>query len=201
MFTGLVQDIGNLRGAEDKGANRRIVIETSLDMTAHEIGASIACSGVCLTVVEKGNDWFAADISPETLDKTLIGRWAAGQKINLEPSLKLGDEMGGHIVSGHVDGLARLVRVDDQGGAWELRIEPPAGLMKFIAGKGSVALNGISLTVNDVDDRGFTVMIIPHTWDATDLSSLKQGDFMHIEIDMLARYAARIIEFGQSGKA
>jgi riboflavin synthase len=195
MFTGLIQDIGTVKTIIDEGANKRLTIQTALDMSRHALGASIACSGICLTVIEKGADWFAVDISPETLARTCAKNWQAGQKINLEPSLRLGDEMGGHIVSGHVDGLAQIQSIEDMKGSFRIEIMPPADLMRFIAEKGSVALNGISLTVNSIQKHSFSVMIIPHSWVNTDLSALKSGDFMHIEIDMLARYIGRMMEF------
>lgn len=193
MFTGLIQDIGRVRSI-DKDGDWRIVIETGLDMTRHEIGASIACSGCCLTVVEKADDWFAVDVSAESLSKTAIGSWSTSTRINLEPSLRLGDEMGGHIVSGHVDGLARVSEITAQGDSWRLSIEAPDTLAKYIASKGSVALDGISLTVNAVEGSMFGVNIIPHTWEHTTLSDRSVGDDLNLEIDMLARYVARQLE-------
>ena len=197
MFTGLIQDIGTVRSI-DKDGDWRIVIETNMDITRHEIGASIACSGCCLTVVEKGSDdkgdWFAVDVSHESLGLTVIGAWEQGARVNLEPSLHLGDEMGGHIVSGHVDGLAELVELREDHDSWRLKIKVPADLAQFVASKGSVALDGISLTVNEVEGNLFGVNIIPHTWEHTTLSDRKVGDSMNLEIDMLARYVARMLD-------
>ena len=193
MFTGLIQDIGTIRSIEKDG-DWRIVIQTGLDMAREAIGASIACAGCCLTVVEKGDDWFAVDVSQESLSKTVIGDWDVGVHVNLEPSLRVGDEIGGHIVSGHVDGVAELLRVTPEQDSYRLSIRVPAELAGFIASKGSVALDGVSLTVNDLDENVFEVNIIPHTWEKTTLSERKVGDFMNLEIDMLARYVARQLE-------
>lgn len=197
MFTGLIQDIGTVRSI-DKDGDWRIVIEAKgLDMARHDIGASIACSGCCLTVVEKGDDWFAVDVSHESLGLTVIASWEQGTRINLEPSLRLGDEMGGHIVSGHVDGLAQIVDIKEDNDSWRLKIKVPQALAHYIASKGSVALDGISLTVNTVSkshgDDVFGVNIIPHTWEHTTLSDRKVGDQLNLEIDMLARYVARML--------
>ena len=175
MFTGLVQDKGRVRSIDNQGGDLRITIETGLDMTRHDIGASICCSGCCLTVVEKGADWFAVDVSAESLSKTVIGSWTEGASVNLEPSLRLGDEMGGHIVSGHVDGLAHIRSIEPLGDSHVLTIEAPGDLMPMIAPKGSVALDGISLTVNDVLADAFTVNIIPHTWEVTTLGACGPG--------------------------
>ncbi len=192
MFTGLIQDIGRVRSVEQRG-DTRIVIETAIDLAAVAIGASIACSGACMSVVDKGVDWFAVDVSAESLSKTSLKDWRAGMRVNLEPSLKLGDELGGHIVSGHVDGLAVLQSIVKEGDSHRLKIKVPEGLDKFIATKGSVTLDGISLTVNEVEGVVFGVNIIPHTWAHTTLSDRKAGDHLNIEIDMLARYVARIL--------
>ena len=192
MFTGLIQDIGKVRSI-DKDGDWRIVIETGMDMARHELGASIACSGCCLTVVEKGSDWFSVDVSAESLSKTIINDWEEGARINLEPSLRLGDELGGHIVSGHVDGLAELIDIKEDNDSWRLKIKVPQALSQYIASKGSVALDGISLTVNEVDEDVFGVNIIPHTWEHTTLSDRKVGDRLNLEIDMLARYVARML--------
>lgn len=193
MFTGLIQDIGRVRSV-DKDGDWHIVIETSMDMARHEIGASIACSGCCLTVTEKGEGWFGVDVSAETLSKTSIELWGEGTRVNLEPSLRLGDELGGHIVSGHVDGLATLIDLQPEQDSWRLQIQVPHDLSKFIAAKGSVALDGISLTVNAVEGDVFGVNIIPHTWERTSLSERKIGDALNLEIDMLARYVARMLQ-------
>lgn len=196
MFTGIITDIGTVRSVEKNG-DWRIVIETHLNLGATPIGASIACSGCCLTVVEKGDDWFAVDVSAESLSKTIIKNWQQGTRVNLEPSLKMGDEIGGHVVSGHVDGLAQLMSVKEEGDSYRLKIEAPDDLAGFIAPKGSVALDGISLTVNEVEGNVFGVNIIPHTWEQTTLSQRSPGDAINIEIDMMARYVARMLEVKQ----
>ena len=193
MFTGLIQDIGRVRSISKDG-DWRIVIETGLDLSGVEIGASIACSGCCLTVVEKADNSFGVDVSAESLFKTGIGKWQDGTPVNLEPSLKLGDELGGHIVSGHVDGQAELIEIKEDGDSFRLKFKAPDGLAAFIAPKGSIALDGISLTVNEVEGNVFGVNIIPHTWVHTSLSTKKEGDYLNIEIDMLARYVARQLE-------
>lgn len=191
MFTGIIQDIGRVRSI-GKNGDWRIVIETQMDLSATPSGASICCSGCCLTVVEKGEDWFAVDVSAESLSKTVIQDWEEGVQINLEPALKIGDELGGHIVSGHVDGLAELMAVKAEGDSHRLTLRVPHELAGFIAAKGSVALDGISLTVNEVDGDVFGVNIIPHTWANTTLSQRAVGEPLNIEIDMLARYVARM---------
>lgn len=198
MFTGLIQDVGRVRSI-DKSGDWRIVIETDFDMDAFDIGASIACSGCCLTVVEKGAGWFSVDVSAESLGKTVLNDWEEGISVNLEPSLKMGDELGGHLVSGHVDGVALIKSIDQDQDSHRLKIEVPEELARFITSKGSVALDGISLTVNEVEGRIFGVNIIPHTWENTNLSQKADGDLLNIEIDMLARYVARMLEFKQEG--
>ncbi|MEN8195530.1 MAG: riboflavin synthase [Pseudomonadota bacterium] len=194
MFTGLITDVGRLRKRESLEKGRRFEIETSFPMDEVAIGASIACSGACLTVVEKGEGWFAVDVSAETLDKTTLDGWQAGHRINLERSLRLGDELGGHIVSGHVDGVAEIVDRGPDGEATRFTIRPPAELAHFVASKGSVALDGVSLTVNTLSDGGFGVCIIPHTLVCTTFGDLQPGDRVNLEIDMLARYVARLLE-------
>ena len=194
MFTGLITDLGTLTTIEKPG-DTHLPIKTGFDMSQIAIGASIACSGVCLPAVEKDADSFLAVASAETLDKTTIGQWQPGRRINLERSLTLGQELGGHFVFGHVDGLATLKDAREEGESWRLTIAPPADLMPYIASKGSVSLDGISLTVNEVGDDSFGVNIIPHTWEATTLHATKPGDNMNIEIDMLARYVARQMEY------
>ncbi len=193
MFTGLIRDVGRIKGIADNGADRRLMIETRLDMDTLDIGASVCCSGCCLTVVQKANDWFAVDVSAETLQKTTIGRWREGQSVNLEPSLRVGDEVGGHFVFGHVDGYATVKEIEKEGFSWRMIFEVPDFLAKYIAPKGSVALAGVSLTVNEVQDNRFGVNIIPHTWKNTTLSQKQPGDQLNIEIDMLARYVERMI--------
>ena len=200
MFTGLIQTVGIVRSIQKDGG-WRIVIGTDMDLSVTEIGASIACSGCCLTVVEKSDDWFAVNVSGESLSKTSIKNWSEGTAVNLEPSLKLGDELGGHIVSGHVDGVAVLKSKTQDGDSRRLKIEVPVELAPFIAPKGSVALDGISLTVNEVEGTVFGVNIIPHTWSHTSLSSKDESDLLNIEIDMLARYVARQLDFYKKAAA
>ncbi|MCW2246112.1 riboflavin synthase [Azospirillum fermentarium] len=192
MFTGIITDIGRVRSVEKQG-DTRFTIETAFDMDAVPIGASIANNGVCLTVVEKGPGWFAVQASAETLSKTTLGGWAAGTRVNLERSLKLGDELGGHLVYGHVDGVATVAEVRPDGESLRLTFEVPAGLEKYVASKGSVALDGVSLTVNEVDGARFGINIIPHTQTATTFGDLKPGDRVNLEVDMLARYVARLV--------
>ena len=193
MFTGIVTDMGEIRSLERRG-DIRARIGTSYDTSGIDIGASIACSGVCLTVVELGSDWFDVEISAETLDKTNVGAWVEGQKINLERALKVGDELGGHIVSGHVDGLAKIIEMRPEGDSVRYTFEAPRSLARFIAPKGSVALDGTSLTVNEVEDTRFGVNIIPHTQEVTTWGASKVGDKVNLEIDTLARYVARLAE-------
>ncbi|MCI5112510.1 MAG: riboflavin synthase [Marivita sp.] len=193
MFTGIVTDMGDIRSLERRG-DLRARIGTSYDTSGIDIGASIACSGVCLTVVQLGPDWFDVEISAETLDKTNIGQWAVGQKINLERALKVGDELGGHIVSGHVDGLAEIIEMRPEGDSVRYTFDAPHNLARFIAPKGSVALDGTSLTVNEVEDTRFGVNIIPHTQEVTTWGASKVGDKVNLEIDTLARYVARLAE-------
>ena len=191
MFTGIITDVGRVRAVERQG-DTRFTIETVFDMETVPIGASIANNGVCLTVVEKGPGWFAVQASAETLSKTTLGGWGEGTRVNLERALKVGDELGGHIVSGHVDGVATVVDVRPDGESRRYTFEVPANLAKYIASKGSVALDGVSLTVNEVDGARFGVNIIPHTQIATTFGDLKAGDRVNLEIDMLARYVARL---------
>ena len=191
MFTGIVTDIGRVRKVEQTERDRRYEIETAWDTATIDLGASISHAGCCLTVTEKGPGWFAVEVSNETLSKTTLGEWKAGDRVNLERAAKLGDELGGHIVSGHVDGLGRVVLVTPEGGSHRIEIEAPDPLHRFIAPKGSITVDGVSLTVNAVEGRSFGVNIIPHTWEATTLGALKAGDTVNLEIDMLARYLAR----------
>jgi riboflavin synthase len=201
MFTGLITGVGTVRSVEPIGHGRdaRFVIATP-DNEAwagaeKKLGASIACSGCCLTVVEAGPDWFAVEVSAETLSLTTLGNWREGTRINLEASLRLGDELGGHLVSGHVDGLAKAISATPENGSARWVFELPASLAPFVAQKGSIAVNGVSLTVNEVEDQKFGVNIIPHTAQHTNFSTLEVGDWVHIEIDMLARYVARLAQF------
>lgn len=199
MFTGIITDIGRVASVEKKqGGDMRLGIATRFDLSKTDIGASIACAGCCLTVVEKQGDVFFVEVSAESLSKTMIGAWNVGTKLNLEQALKMGDELGGHIVSGHIDGLATLISVTPEEGSHRLVFEAPHELGGFIAPKGSVTLDGISLTVNEVEGSQFGVNIIPHTWGNTTLGAVKAGDKVHIEIDMLARYVARALAYQKS---
>lgn len=200
MFTGIITDLGRVRACRQAGDGRdtRFEIETAYDTAAIEIGASICCSGACLTVVDKGPRWFAADASAETLSKTTLGAWAPGQVVNLERPLRLGDELGGHIVSGHVDGTARIADRRTEEGSVRFVVELDGDLGRFIAPKGSVTLDGVSLTVNEVADSAtatrFGVNIIPHTQEKTTFGSATPGQRVNVEVDMLARYVSRLRE-------
>ena len=191
MFTGIVTDVGRIRSVRQTNRDRRYEIETGYDVSSIDLGASISHAGCCLTIVEKGEGWFAVEVSGETLSKSTLGDWKEGDRVNLERAAKLGDEMGGHIVSGHVDGVGEVVSVDAEGGSHRVRIRVPRPLHRVIAPKGSITLEGVSLTVNEVEDDVFGVNIIPHTWDVTTLGQLKPGSRVNLEIDMLARYLAR----------
>ena len=196
MFTGIVTDLGEVRHVEKRG-DTHIVIATHFDVSGVEIGASIACSGVCMTVVDKGgtNDrWFAVTASGETLSRTTLGDWKPGDRVNLERPLKVGDELGGHIVTGHVDGVAEISRVEPEGESVRVSLQAPAGLARFIAPKGSVAVDGVSLTVNEVDGLRFGVNLIPHTLRMTTFGRAKPGGRVNLEIDVLARYVARLVK-------
>jgi diaminohydroxyphosphoribosylaminopyrimidine deaminase / 5-amino-6-(5-phosphoribosylamino)uracil reductase len=195
MFTGIVTDIGTVRRVEKRG-DTRFVIATHYRTAEIDIGASIACSGVCLTVVDKGGDTFSVDVSAETLSRTNLGSWKEGTAINLERALRMGDELGGHVVSGHVDGVGSIVSAKPEGDSLRLRFRVPAALARFIAPKGSVAIDGTSLTVNEVEGCDFGVNIIPHTQAVTTWGHAAVGQAVNIEIDMLARYVARLAEFG-----
>lgn len=196
MFTGIVTDIGTLRTLERRG-DLRARIGTDYDTAGIDMGASIACDGVCLTVVGLGANWFDVDISAETLSKTNIGAlWQEGRRVNLERALRVGDELGGHIVSGHVDGVAMVVDVRDEGDSTRVTLRAPEALARFIAPKGSVALNGTSLTVNDVSACDFGINFIPHTKAVTTWGDVALGDSVNLEIDTLARYVARLQDFG-----
>ncbi|HEX4874609.1 MAG TPA: riboflavin synthase [Sphingorhabdus sp.] len=198
MFTGIVTDIGTITTAEQRG-DLRLVIQCSYDMGSVDMGASIACSGCCLTVVDKGADWFAVDASAETVSKTAGGMWTKGRRLNLERALKVGDELGGHIVTGHVDGVGDVLSVEPVGDSHKVTIAAPAALAPYIAAKGSITVDGVSLTVNSVTDASdgrahFTLNIIPHTWDVTTLAELAEGRAVNLEIDVLARYLKRMEE-------
>ena len=199
MFTGIVTDIGTVVAVEPRANNlRRVKISCRYPRASIVDGASIACSGVCLTVTGAGEDehgtWFTADAAAETLGVTTVGNWKHGTRINLERPLKVGDELGGHMVAGHVDGVAVLAERNDMTDMAELTFRAPAALMRFIAPKGSVALDGVSLTVNTVKDDTFSVLIIPHTLQVTTFGALGEGDGVNLEVDTMARYAARLAE-------
>ena len=191
MFTGIITDVGTIRSVVQRG-DLRIEIATAYDVTTVDMGVSIACDGVCLTVVEKTTDSFCVDVSAESAGLTNIGGWTTGRPINLERALKVGDELGGHIVSGHVDGVAEIVALRDEGDSTRVTLRAPEALAKFIAPKGSVALNGTSLTVNEVNGTDFGINFIPHTKAVTTWSSAAVGDRVNLEIDTLARYVARL---------
>lgn len=196
MFTGIITDIGHIMSAEQRG-DLRLVIGTAYDMDNVAIGASIACSGVCLTVVEKAPGWFAVDASAETVSRTTAGLWSAGSRLNLERALKVGDELGGHIVTGHVDGVGTIVASEEIGDSWKVGVAAPNSLAPYIAAKGSVTVDGVSLTVNDVCDQIdgtalFMLNIIPHTAAMTTLNTLSIGRQVNLEIDVLARYLKRM---------
>jgi riboflavin synthase len=203
MFTGLITGVGTVREVQPigQGKDARFVIAVPMDnevwsgIAGVKRGASIACSGCCLTVIERGADFFTVEVSAESLGLTTLGSWKPGSKINLEGSLKLGDEMGGHLVSGHVDGLAEVISATPENGSTRWQFLLPHELARFVARKGSIAVNGVSLTVNEVEGQKFGVNIIPHTAEQTSFSTLAVGDKVNIEIDMLARYVARLKEF------
>jgi riboflavin synthase len=196
MFTGIITDIGTITSVEQRG-DLRLVIGCSYDIAGVDLGASIACSGCCLTVVDKGADWFAVDASAETISKTAHGAWTKGRKLNLERALKIGDELGGHIVTGHVDGVGDVAAISAEGDSHRVSIRVSADLAPYIAPKGSVTVDGVSLTVNTVEDNPdgsatFGLNIIPHTWRVTAFVDLADGQMVNIEIDVLARYLARM---------
>lgn len=198
MFTGIITDIGTVDDYHMGAGKRRFFILCSYDRDSIAIGASIACSGICLTVTEtgvkNGRTWFAVDAAQETIEITNVRRWKGGTRLNLERALKIGDELGGHIVTGHVDGLARVVRREDLDDQVRFRFSAPSPLAKFIAKKGSVALDGISLTVNEVEGDDFSVLVIPHTLKMTTVDTWLPERGVHLEVDMMARYAARLME-------
>lgn len=200
MFTGIVTDIGRIARVKARG-DTRARINTAYDVNTIDIGASIACDGCCLTVVAKGQEdgqnWFDVDYSAETLSKTNLGTWTTDHRVNLERALRLGDELGGHLVSGHVDGTAPVLFIEDDGDSTRITFDAPHDLARFIAPKGSVVLNGTSLTVNEVDGTTFGVNLIPHTKEVTTWGATKVGDLVNLEIDTLARYVARLAEFGR----
>jgi len=196
MFTGIVTDIGTVRSAQQRG-DLRLQIQTGYDVDTIDLGASIACSGVCLTVVDKGKDWFAVDVSGETQRRTASGLWNEGVKLNLERSLRMGDEIGGHIVTGHVDAIGEVVEARPEGDSVQILVRVPSELGAMVAPKGSIALDGVSLTVNEVEDSPdgtrFSVNIIPHTAQQTSFAGIAAGRQLNVEIDVLARYIQRMI--------
>ena len=204
MFTGLVSAMGEVAAVEDRPGLRRLTVDSAYDPASIAIGASITHDGACLTVVEVGAHGAGArhvvELAAETLAVTSLARLKVGDRVNLERSLKLGDELGGHLVSGHVDGLGEVTAVAQEGAGWRLHIRAPDAIAGLIAPKGSIAVDGVSLTVNNVQGRVFDVLIIPHTWDVTTLSRLKPGDSVNLEADMLARYVARLAAYAASPK-
>ena len=203
MFTGIITDVGRIIELEQRG-DLRVRISTSYDTENIDLGASIACDGVCLTVIELGHDWFEVEVSAETVSKTILGletqknpgsTWGLGKLINLERSLRIGDELGGHIVTGHIDGVANIMEVENEGDSTRVVLEAPRNLMPFIASKGSVALNGTSLTVNAVDEKSFGINFIPHTKKVTAWGNIKVGQIVNLEIDTIARYVSRLQNF------
>jgi len=194
MFTGIVTDLGEVLAAErEPDGDLRLELKTAWDTAAVALGASVACSGVCLTVVERGPGRLAFDVSAETLSKTTIGGWTPGRRVNLERSLRLGDELGGHLVYGHVDGLAEVAAIRPEGDSRRYDFKADPSLLRFLAPKGSIALDGVSLTVNEVGAEAFGVNIIPHTAEVTTFGGYAPGDRVNLEIDMLARYVARLL--------
>ena len=194
MFTGIVTDVGKVRHLENRG-DTHVVIGTNYDVATMDLGASIACSGICMTVVDKGSSsdrWFAVTASGETLSKTTLGAWKVGDAVNLERPMRVGDEFGGHIVTGHIDGTAQLARMAVEGESTRMRFQVPQDLARYVVSKGSVALDGVSLTVNEVDGTRFGVNIIPHTLKVTTFGRAKPGWKVNFEVDLLARYVARL---------
>lgn len=195
MFTGIITDVGTIRAVEQRG-DARVVVDTGFDMGTVDLGASIACSGVCLTVVDKGPGWFAVDVSGETISRTPPAQWQGGRRLNLERAMRLGDELGGHIVTGHVDGVAEVTGVRPQGDSKWIGFRVSPDLAPFLAPKGSVTIDGVSLTVNEVEDEGdatrFAINVIPHTQAMTTLGELAPSAQVNVEIDVLARYLKRM---------
>lgn len=194
MFTGIVTDVARVAAVTDLAVGRRLTLATAYDTADIAIGASIACSGACLTVVETAPGAFAVDVSGETLERTTIGGWREGSRVNLERALRAADELGGHLVLGHVDGLATIERIAAEGGNHRVDIRVPDALARYVASKGSVTVDGVSLTVNEVAGSVFGVNIIPHTWDNTALADLTVGSRVNFEVDVIARYVARLLE-------
>jgi riboflavin synthase len=192
MFTGIITDLGKVQEVVP-GAVTRLKIDTNFDTTTIDLGASIACNGICLSVVDKGQGWVAFEVSNETIAKTTLGDWQLGTPVNLERALKLGDELGGHMVSGHVDGVGQITDVRQDGASTRIDIEAPSALVRSIASKGSITVDGVSLTVNEVDGTKFGVNIIPITQAATNLGAARAGVRVNLEIDLIARYVARLL--------
>ena len=201
MFTGIITDIGTVRSVEQRG-DLRLTIQTAYDPATIDLGASIACSGVCLTVVDKGEDWFAVDVSHESISRTAGDHWAVGARLNLERALRMGDELGGHLVTGHVDGIATVTGTVPEGASTRITMHVARELGRFVATKGSITLDGVSLTVNEVTDGGdkttFAINLIPHSAEHTTLGSLAAGQSVNVEIDVLARYLKRLEESRQA---
>lgn len=201
MFTGIVSDIGSIRSVERRG-DVRVVVDTAYDTATVDLGASISCSGVCLTVVDKAPGWFAVDVSGETLSRTAQGQWTAGRRLNLERAMRLGDELGGHIVTGHVDGIAEVLGICPDGDSKRIGFSVSRELAPLLASKGSVTVDGVSLTVNEVRDTPegahFSINLIPHTQAVTTLGELEPGRAVNIEIDVLARYLQRMQHYVQA---
>ena len=197
MFTGIVTDMGRVRSVSTTGSGegegRRFEIETGLDLSDLDIGASIAHAGACMTVVDKGSDWYAIEVSAESLSKTTLGSWQENDRVNLERAMRLGDELGGHMVGGHVDGVGEVVSREPDGDSVRFKFRCPQGLKKYLAPKGSITIDGVSLTVNEVEDSVFGINVIPHTQEVTTIGDLQAGDMVNLEIDMLARYVARLL--------
>jgi riboflavin synthase len=195
MFTGIITDLGRVRSVERApSGDTRLAIDTGQDMAGLAVGASVACSGACLTVIEHGARWFAVEFSGETRASTTLGAWQPGHAVNLERPLRLGDELGGHLVSGHVDGVALIERIEPEGGSLRFTFAAPKPLARYIAPKGSVALDGVSLTVNEVAGERFGINIVDHTRQATNFGAARPGERMNLEVDLLARYVARLME-------
>ncbi|MBL4615156.1 MAG: riboflavin synthase [Magnetovibrio sp.] len=197
MFTGIITDIGRIRAltttGEGTGIGRRFEVETRFDVSSIDMGGSIAHAGACMTVVEKGQDWYAIEVSAESLSKTTLGSWGVDTRVNLERAMCLGDELGGHMVSGHVDGVGEVTARENDGDSVRFSIVTPDNLAKYLAPKGSITIDGVSLTVNEVQNNSFGINVIPHTQDATTIGALRVGDKVNLEIDMLARYVARLL--------
>ena len=201
MFTGIITDIGRIRAVTKTGTHadggegegRRFEVETAFDVNDIDIGGSIAHAGACMTVVDKADNWYAIEVSAESLSKTTLGDWAVGDRVNLERAMRLGDELGGHMVGGHVDGVGEVTGRENDGDSVRFSFRAPDVLAKYLAPKGSITIDGVSLTVNEVNDAEFGVNVIPHTQEVTTIGALQVGDKVNLEIDMLARYVARLL--------